>query len=414
MKRTEQKVLKFIDENSLIEKGDRVLIALSGGPDSVFLLHILKKFESKLGISLGAVHINHMIRGKAAKDDEVFCVNLCLYLGIELAVVRKNVRRFAHKNKISVEEAGRILRYREFSKECLKSGYTKIATAHNSNDNAETILLNLIKGAGIKGLSGIPVKRGKIIRPTLNIKKEEILDYLKEKNIRYQTDFSNLSNDYERNFIRNEIIPAIKEHLNPNLEKTLFNTSGIFYDSSLFLEEAFDRLKNGILKAGKDQINLSIKGLEEVDKAVVSFGLRSYMEKIFAVQSEFNDIKKIYSLKNKQPGRVAELSNKIFAVRNSNEIIISIRTGKLPEEPVLLNAGDSVKIAGRKLEIHEFEDGIPRYSGSKLTEYISADNISGQFMLRTWKIGEKFYPIGFKGTKKISDFLKTNRKFRHQ
>ena len=322
MNKIEQNVLRFIDEKKLIENGDNVLVALSGGPDSVFLLRFLVLFKKRYNIKIGAIHVNHMIRGKAAREDEAFCSDLCLYLGINLRLVRKNVRKFAEKNKISLEEAGRIIRYREFNRECIRSGYNKIATAHNCNDNAETVFLNLIKGTGIKGISGIPVSRGKIIRPILNITKEEINKYLKEKNIKYRTDLSNLSNEYERNFIRNKIIPVIKENLNPNLEKTIFNSSGVFAEMSLLFEEASGIVKDNLISILKNELRLSLTALKGTNNAVGAFALKSLIERNFSVKTEFNDIKKILSLEDKQAGRLVELSNKIRAIKEREYIII--------------------------------------------------------------------------------------------
>jgi len=172
MKNIEQSVLKFINDKNLIQKDDRILIALSGGPDSVFLLHFLLKYKRKLRITLGALHVNHRLRGKEADLDEEFCRNLCGKLEIIFYSVKKNVKEYTVKNKLSVEEAGRIIRYRELEKAASAQNYSKIATAHNCDDNVETVLLNLIKGTGLKGISGIPVSRGKIIRPVLCLTKE--------------------------------------------------------------------------------------------------------------------------------------------------------------------------------------------------------------------------------------------------
>ena len=153
IKTIEQKALKFIDENHLIKKGDKVLVALSGGADSVFLLHFLMKFKNRFKIEVTAFHLNHKLRGKAAAEDEKFCSNFCSKNKIELVHVSKNVKAYAKKMKMSVEEAGREIRYSELNKAVKKLKCTKIATAHNSSDNVETVLLNFVKGTGIKGLA---------------------------------------------------------------------------------------------------------------------------------------------------------------------------------------------------------------------------------------------------------------------
>jgi tRNA(Ile)-lysidine synthase len=172
MKIIDQKVLKFITDKNLIQENDRILIGLSGGPDSVFLLHFLNKYSRKLKIEIGTVHINHLLRGREADRDEQFCKNLSEKLSLQFFSVKENITEIAASEKISVEEAGRKVRYNEFEKISDMEGYNKIATAHNADENAETVLLNLIKGAGLAGLSGIPPFRDKIIRPLLVLSKE--------------------------------------------------------------------------------------------------------------------------------------------------------------------------------------------------------------------------------------------------
>ncbi len=199
-KTTEQKALKFIDENHLIEKGNKVLVALSGGADSVFLLSFLLKFKNRFKIEVAAFHLNHKLRGKAATEDEKFCAKFCLKNNIELVCVSKNVKAYAKKMKVSVEEAGREIRYSELHKAAKKMRSTKIATAHNSSDNVETVLLNFVKGTGVKGLVGIPIKRDNIIRLILCLSAEEIRKYLKANKIHFRIDESNLDSDYEETF----------------------------------------------------------------------------------------------------------------------------------------------------------------------------------------------------------------------
>ncbi len=172
MNSTEQKVIRFIQSQSLIKTGDKILIALSGGPDSVFLLYFLKKFANKFGIELGAFHLNHSLR-KSADKEQKFCQKLSEELSINFYTSKADVKSYAKKNKISVEEAGRIIRYDVLNDCAEKNNYTKIATAHNADDNAETVLLNISKGTGIKGISGIPVVRENIIRPILCLRKSE-------------------------------------------------------------------------------------------------------------------------------------------------------------------------------------------------------------------------------------------------
>jgi tRNA(Ile)-lysidine synthase len=203
------------------------LVAFSGGSDSVFLLEFLLKYKRRFKIDLAAFHLNHNLRGKEAKIDERFCKNLTAQKKIPFFSTSKNVKLFAKRNRMSLEEAGRELRYGELLKIAKTHNYKKIATAHNADDNTETVLLNLIKGTGIRGLSGIPERREEIIRPILVLTKKEILDYLHNKKIKYRTDSSNIKNDYQRNYLRNEVIPLIKDKLNPQFDSAVFRTSEI-------------------------------------------------------------------------------------------------------------------------------------------------------------------------------------------
>lgn len=225
MKATEQKVLKFIKENDLISSGDKILIGLSGGPDSVFLLHFLNKYKKKFKIEIGVAHINHLLRGKESKKDNLFCEAICHELLIPFYHLSRNIKSYTKKYKTSLEVAGRKIRYEFFEKISSVNDYNKIATAHNSDDNVETVLINLVKGAGVKGIAGIPVRRKNIIRPVLSLTKKEILDYLEVNKFEYRIDKSNLTNEFERNYLRNEVIPLIHKNINPALSKTVLNTS---------------------------------------------------------------------------------------------------------------------------------------------------------------------------------------------
>ena len=236
--------------------------------------------------------MNHLLRGKDADDDELFCSELCRSYKIPFFSVRKDIRLLSKKNKISFEEAGRNARYKELENIAGKEGYTKIATAHNSGDNAETILINLIKGTGLKGLAGIPVKRGNIIRPLLPLKKEEILRYLQLNKIPFRTDKTNEEPDYERNFIRINIIPLIKEKLNPSLEDTMLSTSSILSSIYSFVSKLVDKEINAIKK---EELNLSIpvESLRNFPEELRGFLLKTVIERNFIVTTTFNDISSI-------------------------------------------------------------------------------------------------------------------------
>lgn len=270
MKATEQKVIRFIYENKLINSKDKVLIALSGGPDSVFLLHFFNKFRKKYKIEIGAVHINHLLRGKNSDRDELFCKTICEELLIPFYKLKKNVSSFSKMNKISIEIAGRKIRYEYFNKISKLYNYNKIATAHNADDNTETVLLNLIKGAGLKGIAGIPVNRNNIIRPILCLTKKEILEYLDANRFEFRIDESNLTNEYERNFIRNEVIPLLTNNINSSISKTILNTSLNLQslDSKLF--NLTDKIRSEIVVAKNKMVTFPESIFNDKDEFLIS------------------------------------------------------------------------------------------------------------------------------------------------
>jgi tRNA(Ile)-lysidine synthase len=405
MKATEQKVIRFIKENNLISEGDRVLIALSGGPDSVFLLHFFNKFKSKYKIVLGAVHINHLLRGNDSDRDEIFCKAICNELDIPIYTVKANVKLYAKRNKYSLEIAGRKIRYDFFEKILSTQKYSKIATAHNADDNAETVLLNLIKGTGINGISGIPVKRDKIIRPILCLSKKEILEYLEDNKFEYRIDESNLSNEYERNFLRNDVIPLIQKNLNPSFEENILNSSLNFQRLNLFLEKILLQLKSDIEIKKNKFLALPVKHFETVDEFLISQLLKTLIDKNFNLQCNSDDLKKIFLIKNKQAGKSEELTNNLLVLKERDKIIITKRKSGKKNADKLIQIGKSIKVNDKNLSINQVIKSKVKISKNKNIEFISGDNINDVFTIRTWQNGDKFYPIGMKGTKKLSDYL---------
>ena len=229
----ENKVLSAIKRFSLLEKGDVVTVALSGGADSVSLLYALLAVSDELGITVNAAHLNHSIRGEEAERDQQFVTNLCKKLKVELFCEKRDVPAFAKENGLSLELAARKVRY-EFL-EGVAQG--KVATAHTASDNLETMIFNLARGTSLKGLSGIPVKRGIYIRPLILCTRQNVEDYCKENEISFVTDSTNLSDDYSRNKIRHNVIPVLKE-INCAAEESALRTSfGIAEDIS-YLESA--------------------------------------------------------------------------------------------------------------------------------------------------------------------------------
>ncbi|AFH50107.1 Putative cell cycle control ATPase [Ignavibacterium album JCM 16511] len=403
MNSTEQKVIRFIQTHSLINYGDKILIALSGGPDSVFLLHFLKKFSPKFGIELAAFHLNHSLR-KSADKEQKFCKQLCEELSIPFHSSKADVKSYAKKNKISVEEAGRIIRYNLLNDCAEKNYYTKITTAHNADDNAETVLLNISKGTGIKGIAGIPVFRENIIRPILCLSKSEIISYLKEKKIKYVIDESNLSEKYERNFLRLKIIPQLEEKINPAFVNSVLSTSINLQSFINYFEKNLSELKKKYSEEVNGKLKIKISLFKNEEKFFQSGLVINLLSEKFNLKSEQKDVEKIISLIKKKVGTTETLKKKIKAIRERDYIVVFVERSH-NEKPIIIRVGESKKVNFHTVSISKVDASDVKLTPDKNIEYVDADLTGDNFLIRKWKPGDKFNPIGMKGTKKISDYL---------
>ena len=241
-RRFRQKVLGFMRNKHMTDRGDGVLAAVSGGADSVCLLLLLNGMAAELGIRVFAFHMNHGIRGEEADRDEQFVGELCKQLEIPLTVVHEKVETYAEEHGLSGEEAGRILRYRHLEETAERYQCAKIAVAHHEDDDAETVLLNLFRGSGLAGLSGIRPVRGKIIRPLLCVSRKEIEEYLKEQGFSWCEDSTNRENDYTRNKIRNELLPWVRENINSRAAEHILAASELAAQADVYFEMEAERI----------------------------------------------------------------------------------------------------------------------------------------------------------------------------
>ena len=232
-----EKVVETIKKHNLINNGDRIVCGVSGGPDSISMLNILKKLkdENIFDFEIFVAHINHGLR-ENAKIDEQYVLDYCNKNGIECFTLNTNIKDIAEKEKRGLEETGRIVRYEFFDRVLKQTNSNKIAIAHNKNDNVETIFMNVIRGSGLSGLKGIEAKSGKYIRPLIESEREEIERYCEEEKLNPRHDESNDENIYTRNKIRNVAIPYVKEELNPNILETVTRLSDIAKDDLEYLE----------------------------------------------------------------------------------------------------------------------------------------------------------------------------------
>lgn len=401
MKTIEQNILNFIRRNNLINPADKILLGLSGGPDSVFAFHFLIKFAKLLSIELFAVHINHNLRNEQSGFDESFCRNVCKKNSVDIKVFNEDVKGFAAKNKLSIEEAARDIRYKNFKLSAKEFGCNKIITAHNKNDNAETVLLNLINGTGLKGLTGIPVKRENIIRPFLSTTKPEIINYLHENNIEFRIDKTNDENDYSRNFLRNKIIPQVMEKFNPQLPESLLRMSELINIAEDINKSYYENWKVRSLTYSGEKLFVKIENNSDADK--ISYMGKYYLKDYFSYESDFNDYTKISSLIHKQKGTSEQLGDGICVYREATQLVF-LQDISEPFSESEYRIGDELKIGTISLKsefVSEYQELI---NSNKLEELISADKLE-DLKVRAWKAGDKFIPLGMAGEKNVSDFL---------
>jgi len=299
----EKQFLSQVKSRRLVEKGDKILVAVSAGPDSMAMLSFFCAVLPVLQSQLAVVHCNFQLRGSESDADEDFVKNHSLSLGLECFVERFDTMHHARKWKKSIEETARILRYRFFDMVLHEKGFTKIATGHHISDNAETILFNLFRGVSLSGLKGIRARHGTIIRPMLLLHKADISAYIKEKGIAYRSDSSNITDDYDRNFIRNRVIPLIEERFHHKLMPSLQRVSEQAGELEEFLELYFENLmarEPGLsLIDGKLDVR-AVKRLTIFEqKEIFKRALRDMDAPVDA-----QALQKLVDLLNSQPGRV--------------------------------------------------------------------------------------------------------------
>ncbi len=421
-----QLVLKTIKSKELINYGEGVIVGISGGYDSVCLLHVLYSISNELGIKIYPVHVNHILRGEEALRDENFVKSFCSTLGLEVYVKHIDVARKAKLEKTSLEEAGRNARYEAFSLVAEEYGASKIAVAHSRNDQAETILMRICRGTGLEGIRGMEYKRDNIIRPLLDVDRLQIEEYVNGIGIEAVTDSSNLHTDYFRNRIRLNVIPVINEASGLDITENLLRLSKIVvaeddylrYNSELYYQKA-------VLSEKRMYTELDLNVLTEMHQAVRLRVLRIAVEKTCGTLNGFEYIhmNKIDSLiEDGRTGAQIDLPHSMAVVRTYNSLILK-EQGKVLQkqfEKVLQIPGDTeIQNEGIivKTEILQFKSikncrEFINCNEKAHTKFIDLDKLtsSGEnILLRNRRDGDVFKPLKSNGTKKLKEYFIDNK-----
>ncbi len=401
----ERKFLKAQNEFSLFDTDDKILVGFSGGSDSVLLVILLLKFKKNLKIKeIVLAHINHMLRGEDSFKDEEFCKEFAKKHNLKIFVKRVDVKEISKKEKKSIEETAREIRYSFFNEILEKEKLNKIATGHHLSDLAETMTLWFIQG-NKKGLKGFKPKEGKIVRPLYFIKKEEIEDYLKDRKIDYRVDVSNIEIKYLRNKVRHQLIPKMKE-INPSLEESLMKMSNFLHLDDEFLEKESEKL----LSSFDERIDL--QELKKYNLALIYRALQKWIHKKTGVYISYSQLIDILDLITKDGSKTFYIGKDYLLVKEYNSIFIK-KSSQLDEKKYFeykFKIGETLYIKELGMVVKSFKKekvNIEELAKKDNLECFDIPNFKGdeEFIIRSRKEGDRFVPFGKKTEKKLKDIL---------
>ena len=380
-------------------------------------MNILFELKKELNIEIGAAHINHLLRGEDAFKDEEYVIKICEEIGIPCFVTRVDINDYSKKYKISSEMAGRQVRYDFFEEIIEKEGYNKIATAHNANDQAETILFRLMRGTGLEGLGGIKVSRDdKIIRPILCLSRQEVEEYVELKGLKPRIDKTNFEKIYNRNKIRLDILPYMKENFNEDIIQTLNRMSVLLQKDNQFLEKLalnsykkyciedvdYFIIKEEIFKEEEPVINRVLR------RALVKYSKLSY-------DFEMKHINDVFSLNQKGSGKVIDLPNGIYAENIYGDIYIKNKKNKCNNNKSEKNLISKEEINNQIVNFEKFifefyvedyyQGNVVNLNSNNYIQCFDFDKINDNILIRKRIDGDKIVPLGMKGTKKLKDIF---------
>jgi tRNA(Ile)-lysidine synthase len=388
--------LTFINKHHLVQPTQKVLLAVSGGMDSVVMCDLFSKAKFDFVIA----HCNFGLRGEESNEDEVFVKKLSIKYKVPFVTTTFQTADFAENEKISTQMAARILRYEWFEKTRKEQNCEFIATAHHQNDVLETVLLNLTKGTGIAGLHGIKAKNGRIIRPLLFAEKEMIFDYVVENQIIWREDSSNESNKYQRNLIRNEVVPLLKQ-INPNLEHTIQQTVERIAAVEDIFEQEIEMLRKQITWSDSQAVFVNYKAIQTLSQPVIKLS-----ELLKPYHFTYQQCQDIFEAFDKEAGKTF-LSPTHTLVKDRTELVITAKNLESFVSQVIEAGSRQLAVGNRRLIIGEVFEKTEDFivPTAKKVACLDANKVRFPLQLRKWKEGDWFCPLGMNKKKLISDFL---------
>ncbi|MFH1314399.1 MAG: tRNA lysidine(34) synthetase TilS [Candidatus Eisenbacteria bacterium] len=402
-----------IDKYAMLKRGDRVVVALSGGPDSVALLCALNLLKGSYGIDLHVAHLEHGIRGDESLEDMRFVEDLCRDLSLTVTTHREDVPQLSRSHKLSVEAVARKVRYAFFERVLEETGFNKIATGHNANDSAETVLLNIIRGSAMSGLAGIrPAVEEKVVRPLIETTRDEIVAYLEENGINYRLDSSNLDERYERNKVRRTLMPLLEREFNPKMVDSLARTASVFS----MLDEYF-RAKAGealetCCKSEDGRTGIDLDAFMRLPRAVRLFTLYSILRSLEGDRQvvSFDNLNALLEFAaDSRSGSRIDVGSGIVALREYDRLVIGLGLGTGEDFEVTLElpgkvlAGPSGITLTAEVLSEKPSNGDVSKNGS--TVYFDLAGLKPPLVATNWRQGDRLVPFGLSGSKKIHDIF---------
>ena len=398
------KVRETIKTNSLFDNGDKVLCAVSGGADSICLLNIMQKFREEFNLSIYVANVNHLIRGEESDRDSNFVQKVCKEVGIKCFYREYDVQSIAKQRKLGEEECGRILRYEFFEEISRSLGGVKIATAHNLNDNAETVLFRLTRGSSSRGLSGIKYKRGNIVRPLLDVSREEIEAYLKSEGISWCEDSTNKIEIYARNKLRLSVVPLLKK-ISGKAEEHIVSAAKLISEDNSFLDD--------MAKKARDECffgeYLLCKNFSENPEPIKRRIAADVLQEWGAEEITTDKVKTFLSFVTIESGKKFDINAVFYAEKSYDRIILLKKEVSCDFSSVFSEVciGDNweIKTYFSKETIKKKNNNIAVFDGDKLSLPLT---------VRYRRTGDRMSPLGMNGTKKLSDVFSDAKVEKHR
>ena len=401
------KIIKTIDRYSMLAGREIVLLGLSGGPDSVCLLHLLQEIKNRYNLTIHAVYVDHRLRPAEIPAEIALCRDICGKLGVNFVVKAIDVKSYEKEKGLNRQEAARELRYRMFDETAFEIRADKIAVAHNADDQTETFFMRLLRGAGPKGLTGIPPATKYIIRPLIETGRSEIEEYLESRKIKYALDSSNFKTDYTRNKLRLFLMPEFKK-INPNLTSSILNTTSILREEERYLEIIVTKtLMKLISRKAQNRIELFLSPMEAMETVILRRVLRRAIQETEGLRGiGFLHIEEIIGLiKEGISGDRIYLPKDLRVIKAYSVLVITSEKPVRIAEYELQPQGEVAVIGAGVVIKAFFEDLSEDFGDGKTSALLDADLISLPLKIRPRMQGDHFFPLGFGKRKKLQDFF---------